>query len=59
MYVQTGTLYMYAYLSIYMYINIYIYVYIMYIYIYIYRVTPRKLEHGFRRIGARIPYTLP
>ena len=19
----------------------------------------RKLEHGFRRIGARIPYTLP
>ena len=20
---------------------------------------PRKLEHGFRRIGARIPYTLP
>ena len=22
-------------------------------------VNPRKLEHGFRRIGARIPYTLP
>ena len=21
-------------------------------------VNPRKLEHGFRRIGARIPYTL-
>ena len=20
---------------------------------------PRKLEHGFRRIGARIPYALP
>ena len=23
------------------------------------RVNPRKLEHGFRRISARIPYTLP
>ena len=23
------------------------------------KVNPRKLEHGFRRIGARIPYTLP
>ena len=22
-------------------------------------VNTRKLEHGFRRIGARIPYTLP
>ena len=22
-------------------------------------VNPRKLEHGFRRISARIPYTLP
>ena len=22
-------------------------------------VNPRKLEHGFRRIGAGIPYTLP
>ena len=22
-------------------------------------VDPRKLEHGFRRISARIPYTLP
>ena len=22
-------------------------------------VNPRKLEHGFRRICARIPYTLP
>ena len=22
-------------------------------------VNPRKLEHGFRRIRARIPYTLP
>ena len=22
-------------------------------------VEPRKLEHGFRRIRARIPYTLP
>ena len=22
-------------------------------------VNPEKLEHGFRRIGARIPYTLP
>ena len=22
-------------------------------------VEPRKLEHGFRRISARIPYTLP
>ena len=24
-----------------------------------YTVNPRKLEHGFRRICARIPYTLP
>ena len=24
-----------------------------------FKVNPRKLEHGFRRIGARIPYTLP
>ena len=24
-----------------------------------FRVEARKLEHGFRRIGARIPYTLP
>ena len=24
-----------------------------------YIVNPRKLEHGFRRISARIPYTLP
>ena len=24
-----------------------------------YIVDPRKLEHGFRRISARIPYTLP
>ena len=23
------------------------------------KVNPRKLEHGFRRISARIPYTLP
>ena len=23
------------------------------------RVNSEKLEHGFRRIGARIPYTLP
>ena len=23
------------------------------------KVNPRKLEHGFRRIGASIPYTLP
>ena len=22
-------------------------------------VNPRKLEHGFRRMSARIPYTLP
>ena len=22
-------------------------------------VNPKKLEHGFRRIGARIPYALP
>ena len=25
----------------------------------IYTVNPRKLEHGFRRIRARIPYNLP
>ena len=25
----------------------------------VYIVDPRKLEHGFRRISARIPYTLP
>ena len=24
-----------------------------------FKVNPRKLEHGFRMIGARIPYTLP
>ena len=24
-----------------------------------FRVNPRKLEHGFRRISARIPNTLP
>ena len=24
----------------------------------VYTVNPRKLEHGFRRIGARTPYTL-
>ena len=31
----------------------------IYIHTYIHRYIYIELEHGFRRIGARIPYTLP
>ena len=52
-------IYMYIYICIYIYMYIYICVYI-YMYICIRRCTvdPRKLEHGFRRLCARIPNIL-